>query len=188
MIKMGDRMENLLKTIDTVCTRKPHKIYQNQNQQIYLALYNYITEEDNSLFYSSSDRHAIAQVSPYTIQGEIIKNIITVFHMKREDFSNAITYINRLPASFNEEELEFSINNIFEKGGIEAVDIYIHSFKELPMKCIKHFIHSRYQAKKINKDSIKRYLDTHDNLQIEFRKIDAYYDHLKKASPKKVNS
>ncbi len=171
-------MNDTQKILDRICTRKPNKTYRNQKEQIYLALYYYLIYHDNSLFYNSIDRQKITNLSPFLLKSLLIKNIITVYHMKKDASLNTITHVNKHPIDFNEEELEFSISTMFEKGGIQAVDIYINTFQDLPMKCIKHFISSRYLPKKINKESINQYIETHDQLNFAFRAIDRYYQNL----------
>lgn len=178
MIILGGSME-VLSVLDKVCENNTTKNYKNKKEQLIEALTIYIMYDDNSLFSSKNARILLNEYNSKQCKTEIIKNIILVYHYKKANNLNQIKYINKLPKDFNEEELEYTINNLFTLGGIKAVDIYLNTFKEIPYKCVEHFIKYRYQANRINKNSIARYLKEKEQLQIDFRRIDEYYGNEK---------
>lgn len=166
---------DVLETLDYVCQSSPHRKYKNKENQLIEALYTYVVYEDDSLFFSKEERWLIRKFTKEEILCEIIKNTIAVYKLKKELGLNKVFYIDKLPDFFNEEELEYTIHNLYTLGNTKAVDIYIHTFDKIPMKCVKHFISSRYTAKKINKNTIERYIKENETLQIEFRRINSYY-------------
>ncbi len=169
----------VLSVLDKVCETNPTKNYKNKKEQLMEALTIYMMYDDNSLFSSKNARILLNGLNSKQAKAEIIKNIILVYHYKKENNLNHVRYINKLPAYFNEEELEYTINNLFTLGGIKAVDIYLNTFKKIPYKCVEHFIKYRYQANRINKNSIARYLKEKEQLQIDLRRIDEYYTNEK---------
>lgn len=172
----------VLDVLDKICQNKPNIKYKNKDEQLIEALYYYIMYEDNSLFFFPNERKIILNFSKDEIKGELIKNIITTYHLKKDLGLNNIFYVDKMPNDFNDEELEYTFNRLFSLGGIKAIDIYFNTFDGIAKKCITHFINTRYKAKRINKDKISRYLDEHEYLQVDFRKIDDYYKKVKEAS------
>ena len=175
-------MSEVLRTIDSVCTSDSNRQHAYNREQKYFALWNYLEYEDSSFFFFFYSRGRIKRVSKEELMGEIIKNILVVHHFRGESFDNKVTYINKPIKDFNSDDIELFISNLYyisknyNVDPASSIDCFIDSDSSIPMKLVRHFIDSRYQRGKVNKNTIELYKEKNINLfEKDFQIIDKYF-------------